>query len=153
VEEKVIPDDKTQITAFNQIDDQMKIDLRIIVNEAINASEIKPFQDLKKLNRACLDLNTIESLGVRPLTDLLLNMGGMPVLGQTISPTWSWTEATKKMREQGFSVNSIFTFGVSIDQQNSTQRIGRVRRQKFINYFFCDKNLTLIDRLIKRAWA
>lgn len=113
----------------------MKDHLRLIVNEPIATNDIKPFQDLKKLNKACLNLNAIEDVGLQHVLDYVIvnQMGGWPVL---LTTGWndtgvSWTRTMAKAREHGFSVNTIFSFSVSTDRQNSSRRIATVSYSVF----------------------
>ena len=134
----VIPDDKTSVSSFGLIDNQMMDHLRIIVNEEILPSEIAPFQNLKKLNRACLNLTAIEALGTTPVASKISNMGGWPVLipGVWDDSQWTWESTIAKLRQNGYSVNSIFSFSVITDPNNSIQRTARVRHLKNYTYQF-----------------
>lgn len=103
--------------------------LRIIVNEAILPSEIAPFQNLKRLNRACLNLAAIESLQTAPVDSKISSMGGWPVTmadGTWDQSEWSWQGTIKSLRDNGYSVSSIFSFSVITDPDNSLRRTARV---------------------------
>lgn len=101
--------------------------LRIIVNEEIIPTEIAPFQNLKKINRACLNLNAIEDLGTTTVKAKMNAMGEWPILQSTWNDQeWTWEQTTAKLRDNGFSVSNIFTFSVITDPQNSLQRTARV---------------------------
>jgi neprilysin len=126
----VIPDDKTSVSSFSVIDNQMMDHLRIIVNEEIKPTEITPFQNLKKINRACLNLNAIEELGTTTIKNKMNAMGGWPVLESSWNDQqWSWEDTIAKLREHGFSVSWIFQFSVITDPQKSTARTARVSNQ------------------------
>lgn len=125
--ESIIPDDKTSVSAFAEINNQMLDYLRLIVSEEIKADEILPFQNVKKLYRACLNLDKIDEAGISFLLDKIKSMGGWPILETSWNDQhWTWQRATQLMRENGFSVNSIFSFGVVTDPKNSTRRAVRV---------------------------
>jgi membrane metallo-endopeptidase-like protein 1 len=128
LDERVIPDDKTGITAFSEIENTMKDHLRIIVNEPVDEIEIKPFRDLKLLNQACLNLDAIEAVGTAPVMNKVQQLGGWPAMigGDWDDSEWSWESTIASLRSFGYSVSYIFTFSVTTDQQNSTRRIGRV---------------------------
>lgn len=126
----MIPDDKTSVSAFSVIDNQMMDHLRIIINEPELVNEILPFKNLKRLNRACLNLEKIEELGADVLMSKIRELGGWPVtipsgVGWDGSE-WSWENTTVKLRQHGYSVSSIFTFSVTTDPQNSLRRTARV---------------------------
>lgn len=133
----MIPDDKTSVSSFSVIDNQMMDDLKVIINEAVSTSEILPFQNLKKLNRACLNLDKIEELGAEPVLSKISAIGGWPVtipsgVGWEDS-TWSWQNTTRNLRSNGYSVSSLFSFSVITDPQNSLRRTARVRFIFLIN--------------------
>lgn len=144
VADTVIPDDKTSVSSFSLIDNQMMDHLRIIVNEEILPTEIAPFQNLKKLNRACLNLAAIEALAITPVASKIANMGGWPVLitgGVWDDSQWTWESTIAKLRENGYSVNSIFSFSVITDPNNSLRRTARVRyfKKLHLSFFFITK--------------
>lgn len=136
LDERVIPDDKTGITAFSDIENDMKNHLRIIVNEPINETDIQPFKNVRLLNQACLDLTAIENLGTEPIMSKILSLGGWPVMfnGVWDDSEWTWQDTMAKLRTHGFSVSYIFSFSVTSDQQNSTNRIGRVSCRFFLKF-------------------
>ncbi|KAG5667540.1 hypothetical protein PVAND_015519 [Polypedilum vanderplanki] len=142
LDEKVIPDDKTGITAFSEIENVMRDHLRIIINEPVNANEIKPFRDLKLLNQACLNLQAIEELGHEPVLSKIRDMGGWPALfmGEWDDSQWSWEKVIADFRKYGYSVGQIFAFSVTTDQQNSIRRIGRIDQTSLgLNYEYIIK--------------
>lgn len=55
VKETIIPDDKTSITAFSVISDKLQEQLRVVIEEPVQANEAKPFQLAKNLYRACMN--------------------------------------------------------------------------------------------------
>lgn len=124
MDEKIIPDDKTGITAFSEIENEMKDHLRLLITKPIENDEIKPFKDLKMFNKACLDLNSIESIGSTQVLQKISQMGGWPVLnsGTWDSSNWTWQNTVAKLRENGYSVNYIFSYGVSTNYRNNTFR-------------------------------
>lgn len=130
VAETVIPDDKTSVSAFSVIDNQMMDHLRIIINEEVDPLEILPFQNLKNLNKACLNLDKIEELGTAPILDKITELGGWPVTLPSSAvwddSEWTWENVTAKLRSHGYSVSSIFSFSVITDPQNSLRRTARV---------------------------
>lgn len=50
-----IPDDKTSITTFSVINDQLQEQLRTMIEEPIQENEPKPFVLAKKLYKACMN--------------------------------------------------------------------------------------------------
>lgn len=123
----MIPDDKSSVTSFSVITNQMKEQLRVIVAEPIADNEVQPFKDVKNLYRACMDTETIESLGTAPVLSALNRMGGWPVVSSTWNTnTWTWDGSAALARQNGYSVSNFLSFSVSTDNKNSTRRIIRV---------------------------
>lgn len=149
----MIPDDKSSVTSFSVITDKMKEELRAIVSQPIMDSEIQAFKDVKNLYRACMDTDTIESLGTTPVLDALNRLGGWPVVSSTWNTnTWSWDASAALARQNGYSVSNFLSFSVSTDNKNSTKRIIRVsfsfRKPLEIIY-----DLSVVSkRSIKPAW-
>lgn len=123
----VIPDDRTQITSFSQIDTQMREQLREIVSEPITAGEIVPFQNVKKLYQACSNTALIDQLGTAPVLNALNSMGGWPVVNTAWNENaWTWQGSVASSRQFGYSVSYLLSFSVSTDNRDSTKRVIRV---------------------------
>lgn len=125
----MIPDDKTQMTSFSVIENQLKDQLRVIINKPSQPSDIEPFQNVKKLYQACLNTAFIEQRGTAPVTNVLNAMGGWPVVlpgGGWDSESWSWQRSIAFSRSYGYSVSYFFSFSVSTDNKDTTKRIIRV---------------------------
>lgn len=106
----------------------MKEQLRAIVSEPIQLNEIVPFQNVKKLYRACLNTTLIDQRGATPVTNVLNSMGGWPVVESNWNEAaWNWEQAVAASRANGYSVSYLLSFSVSTDNRNSTRRIIRVR--------------------------
>lgn len=113
-QETVIPDDKTQITAFSVIENQLKDQLRVIVNEPIAEGEIEPFQNVKKLYRSCLNTAEIDALDSTPVLNVLTSsMGGWPVV---TGNTWA-------ANGQLFEITSFLSFSLSLPTIQKPQRV------------------------------
>lgn len=122
----MIPDDKTSVTSFSVIQNKMKEQLRVIVNEPIATGDIEPFQNVKNLYKACMNTDVIEALGKAPVETILNQMGGWPVATGTLDSTWTWQRSAWLSRERGYSVSYFLSFSVSTDNKDSTKRIIRV---------------------------
>lgn len=65
-----------------------------------------------------------------PLHTITERLGGWPVVKGDAwkEDEWSWVEAVKKFRKEGYSMDYILDFSVGIDLKNSTQRTIDVSR-------------------------
>ena len=106
----------------------MKENLRVIISEEIQSSEIEPFKNVKTLYKACMNTDVIDGLGTTPFTTVLNQMGGWPtVVGDAWNEAaWTWQGAAVLSRNFGYSVSYFLSFSVSTDNKDSTKRIIRV---------------------------
>lgn len=154
VKETVIPDEKVSVNTFSVIGDRLQQQLRALVSDEISESEATPFKLAKNLYKLCMNksmseamtlaqrsflrssLNDtfsfspstarIEEKGIKPLLDILDNLGGWPVLkGQDwdLDSSWSWVKSVKDFRKNGYSTDYFFDFSIGSDLKNSTRRI------------------------------
>lgn len=124
-----IPDEKTTVTAFSVIDDELKNNLRDLVEEPIDDEEIEPFKNVKKLFHSCMDKNTIESRGQSPITPIILEKWPLFAGGSWSSDNWNLTGAVVESKNAGYSASYFFSFSVSTDNKNSAIRAIRVSKK------------------------
>ncbi|CAL7951571.1 unnamed protein product [Xylocopa violacea] len=120
-----IPDDKTSVNTFSVISDELQNQLRTSIEEKSQSDEPTPFRLVKNLYKACMNKTVIEEQGLKPLLDILKNLGGWPVLegDQWDEDAFNWTESVYKFRKMGYSVDYFIDFSVGVDLKNSTKRI------------------------------
>ncbi|XP_034236596.1 neprilysin-2 isoform X1 [Thrips palmi] len=119
-----IPDDKTSITTFSKINDDLTEQLRNVIEEPMTAKDPKSFGVAKKLYQACMNKTLVEERGLTPTKEILKVLGGWPVLEKDWNEeAFDWKETTYKFRKEGFSVDYIFDFSINIDLKNSTFRV------------------------------
>ncbi|XP_035795572.1 neprilysin-2-like isoform X1 [Anopheles albimanus] len=126
VKETVIPDEKVSVNTFSVIGDRLQQQLRALVSDEISESEATPFKLAKNLYKLCMNKTRIEEKGIKPLLDILDNLGGWPVLkGQDwdLDSSWSWVKSVKDFRKNGYSTDYFFDFSIGSDLKNSTRRI------------------------------
>lgn len=120
-----IPDDRVTIDSFSVVRDKVQEQLRVIINEEEQPNESKPFLLAKRLNKACLNKTIIEERGIKPLADMLESYGGWPLVKGDLwsEDTFDWLEMIKKFRQSGLETSIIFTFTVTTNLKNSTERV------------------------------
>ncbi|XP_021947553.1 neprilysin-2 isoform X2 [Folsomia candida] len=124
VKNTIIPDDKTQMTTFGILNDKLDEQVRILVEEPVKPDEPKPFQLVKNLYQSCMNKSLIESLGVKPMNEILKKLGGWPLLEPNWDPTtFTWIESVYRFRKLGYSNDYFIDFSVTTDVKNSTYRI------------------------------
>lgn len=122
---KFIPDDKTGLSMFSVIADELTEQLRVIVDEPVSPNDIQPIVNAKNMYKLCMDEGKIEKLGSEPVKQVLKRMGGWPVLEGNAWDVgaFSWIETVYKFRNEGFSVDYIIDFAISIDSKNNSLRV------------------------------
>ncbi|KAK9722860.1 Peptidase family M13 [Popillia japonica] len=120
-----IPDDKSSVTTFSVINDQLEEQLRTMIEEPIKENEPKPFVLTKQLYKACMNKTKIEEIGLTDIKGIIKDFGGWPVLegDNWKDGDFDWRQAVYKFRKAGYSVDYLIDFSVGIDLKNSTQRI------------------------------
>ena len=121
-----IPDDRNGISQFSLIGDDLDNQLRDILE--MDAGQTKNFSTVFRLAQkhynACMDLDTLEKLGLKPLEDMLAKFGGWPVL---LGDKWNekdfdWKELIYTFRANGYSTDYLFDFSIGVDIKNSSYR-------------------------------
>lgn len=120
-----IPDDKLSVSSLSSINDILQEQLRTIIEKPIYADEPKPFQQVKKLYRACMNTTLIENEGLGTIHSILKDLGGWPVLKGLIwnEADFDWRKSVYKLRKVGYSADYFIGFFVEVDIKNSTRRI------------------------------
>ena len=80
VKNTVIPEDKASIDSFDLVDDTVQEQMKKIITEPINDSDIEPFKNAKKFYAACMDTEAIEKRGLEGINKIQESMGGWPVV-------------------------------------------------------------------------
>lgn len=125
LKKKIIPDDKTTISRFNEISDELQEKLRGLVEAEETPNEPSFSKMVKNLYKSCMDTESIAKKGLAPLKDILRQMGGWPVLeGAAWDPSaFHWTHNVYINRQLGYSLDYIFDFSVTTNIKNSSWRI------------------------------
>ena len=80
MERTSIPDDRTRMSSFSVLGDELLTQVRMLLEEESYPGEPKPFRMAKDVYKSCMDKDRIEELGVAPLKGILRELGGWPVL-------------------------------------------------------------------------
>ncbi|XP_042232177.1 neprilysin-2-like isoform X3 [Homarus americanus] len=122
---KIIPDDKTALSRFNEVSDDLQEKLRGLVEAEETSKDSPSTKMVKALYKSCTNTESIKKHGLEPLKGILKKMGGWPVLeGDTWKPSaFQWTSNIYINRQLGYSLDYIFDFSVTTNIKNSTWRI------------------------------
>lgn len=122
VRKNPIPDSKSRYTQFDVLRDQLTATMKTILTAVSSTDDVQPVKQARELYQACMDTETIEGLGLKPLTDLLALFGGWPMtLASWNETSFSWTEATAAARKlYGSSILlRVFTYLDSMNTNTS----------------------------------
>lgn len=104
----------------------------------------KPFSEMKSkaekkakyYYQSCMDANeTIETLGAKPMLELLENIGGWNISGKFNVSTWS-LQNSMHVLQNVYNMGGLFSWAVNEDDRNSSRHIIQVSRSKNISLFF-----------------
>ncbi|XP_011705181.1 PREDICTED: membrane metallo-endopeptidase-like 1, partial [Wasmannia auropunctata] len=125
LESRIIPDDKTRVTAFSIISDDLKEQLRLSIEQESPPNELRPFRLVKHLYKTCMNKTAIEQRGLTPLLNSLRKLGGWPVLDgkRWNEGNFTWKDSVYSFRKLGYSVSYFISFGVYADWKNNSRRL------------------------------
>ncbi|XP_038077856.1 neprilysin-4-like [Patiria miniata] len=78
-----VPEDQTKVSIFSSLRDDLRDKLKVLFERSPIAGEPSSYHIIRNDYQSCEDLDTINELGAKPLTDVLTSLGGWPVLGST----------------------------------------------------------------------
>lgn len=124
-----MPDEKSTVDMFSMVSDRIEIQLKTILTEPIEPTELKTFKLAKRLYASCMNRTTVESLGLKPMNNILHLLGGWPVL---MGHDWKDDEfdliqMIKQMREIGLATSYLFTLAIGTNSRNSSKQTLQVK--------------------------
>ncbi|XP_050413721.1 neprilysin-1 [Patella vulgata] len=116
----VIPADRSSVNQFTILRDEVEVILKNAL-EKESSEDISAIKKTKDLYKSCLNLTAMEELGIQPLVESLLSLGGWPVLQP------SWNESTFDLVQilaklKSYKISPIINLFVGIDFKNSSSR-------------------------------
>ncbi|GFR02087.1 endothelin-converting enzyme homolog, partial [Trichonephila clavata] len=103
--------------------------------------------------RSCMNTSRIDKRGAQPLLDLLKKMGGWNISGDFIIKDWDFQKALE-LNDNYYGVDSLFSWTVQEDFENSTRHIVSVSQNEMIlksrDFYF---NKTMDDKVISAYLA
>ncbi|XP_069975809.1 neprilysin-2-like isoform X2 [Penaeus vannamei] len=125
LQKKIIPDEKSSLSRFNEISDDLQEKLRGLVEADPSDDDSPATKMVKNLYKSCMDTDRINERGLNPLKEILTQMGGWPVVEGSSwdSSAFDWHTNVYINRKLGYSLDYIFDFSVTTNIKNSTWRI------------------------------
>ncbi|XP_068217910.1 neprilysin-2 isoform X3 [Palaemon carinicauda] len=125
LQKKIIPDEKTSLSRFSEVSDDLREKLRGLVEAEVTKEDSPSTKMVKELYKSCMNTERIEERGLEPLKEILQEMGGWPVVeGDAWDPSaFEWKTNVYINRKLGYSLDYLFDFSVTTNIKNSTWRI------------------------------
>ncbi|RWS10237.1 membrane metallo-endopeptidase-like 1 [Dinothrombium tinctorium] len=125
VESQVIPDDRTSVSVFSVLQDELNNKLRGLVEKEPENIEPSHITSMRNMYKTCMNLTEIEEVGNKPLLDLLQKFGGWPVLegSNWNESNFDWLNALIHFRQNGFSHDLLLDLSVTPDFRNNTRHV------------------------------
>lgn len=128
-----IPDDRSGYGSFAAVDERVKEQLRLLLEDRTDENRTaNSIRFTKLLFRECMDKDSINSLKSKPLQNFLLSVGGWPVLNRTWDENFMDLTTLSSLTVQKFGEDSLASLGVSVDTKNVTNYILSIDQMKLI---------------------
>ena len=122
-----IPEDKSKNSVFTPLVDTIYKRGRQLLEAEDQDEDRELFRTAKKFYRSCMDLDRLEELGVKPMLDSLMRLGGWPVVEGDEWNYWriikyQWWEQVYRASQGGFGKDNIIKLTVETNGKDSTKR-------------------------------
>uniref|UniRef100_T1JUD6 Peptidase M13 N-terminal domain-containing protein n=1 Tax=Tetranychus urticae TaxID=32264 RepID=T1JUD6_TETUR len=120
-----IPEDRTSVSVFSAIQDDLNNKLRVLVESEAEPNEPRFYTMLRSMYKSCMNLTEIERVGNEPVLETLNELGGWPVLEQDKwnASSFNWLDSLIKFRKAGFSHDILMDLSVNTDYRNNTRHV------------------------------
>lgn len=126
----VIPEDRSSISTFEVLADQLQVILKRILEEPPNADDNDATLKAKMFYRSCMDIPRIREIADAPLKDILEQLGNWPVVvGESWEPPPYPLEVLLGRLRGEYNEGVLLEQWVGPDDKNSSANILQVRRQ------------------------
>ncbi|XP_072047744.1 neprilysin-like [Amphiura filiformis] len=123
----VIPEDRSSYSAFTVLREEVQVVLKELFEREKSNDDITAITKVKDFYASCVDLETIDERDDEPLRNLLHDLGGWPVLGDTKGGFWNETdydfEALMGRLSGEYSNDVIVGSFVGVDDKDSTRYV------------------------------
>ncbi|XP_078035136.1 M13 family metallopeptidase neprilysin 3 isoform X3 [Augochlora pura] len=118
-----IPDGNSMWGTFGKLEQDNQLVVKNVLEKSIGEMRSKAEKKAKNYFLSCMDANdTIETLGAKPMLDLLNTIGGWNVSGKFNVSTWS-LQTSMHILQNVYNMDGLFTWAVNEDDRNSSRHI------------------------------
>ncbi|CAK8698583.1 unnamed protein product [Clavelina lepadiformis] len=121
----IIPDRWQTVSTFTEVDERNK-QIRKRVLETLSEDDRDSIKKAKKFYASCMNTTKLDSLGVEPVLELIKQMGGWPVIGDSFDRDSFNLEKTLGAFTSGFSSKAILSAWVGKDEKDSSANIFQI---------------------------
>ncbi|XP_042901081.1 neprilysin-2 isoform X3 [Parasteatoda tepidariorum] len=125
LDKHAIADDRSSVSVFSDVQDELNLKLRVLLDKQSDGSEPKTVKMIKDMYDSCMNLKSIEKSDSEPLQKVLKTLGGWPVV---VGENWDgsnfdWMETLFAFRKLGYSHDILVDLSVTADYRNNTVHI------------------------------
>ncbi|XP_045472606.1 neprilysin-2-like [Harmonia axyridis] len=121
---RTIPDNAVARSAFTEVQEKLKSQLRVLLEEPTGRDEIQAIQLVKTYYKACMNEDVINAEALVEAHTLLNALGGWPLLEEVWDPNnFDWIEELKSFKDQGLDFNYLLSIRAEKDIGNTSTRI------------------------------
>ncbi|KAJ8680284.1 hypothetical protein QAD02_016071 [Eretmocerus hayati] len=126
IKKNPLPDGKSMWGTFGKLDQDNQLVLKNVLERPITSMKSLSEQKAKQYYMSCMDANeTIETLGAKPMLNLLDNVGGWSISGNFDVNTWTLQNSMHVLQNM-YNMGGLFTWMVSEDDKNSSRYVLQV---------------------------
>ncbi|KZC11845.1 Endothelin-converting enzyme 1 [Dufourea novaeangliae] len=118
-----IPDGNSMWGKFDKLEQDNQLVVKNVLEKPLSEMKSKAEKKAKYYFLSCMDANdTIETLGAKPMLELLDTVGGWNVSGKFNVSAWS-LQISMHVLQNVYNMDGLFTWSVNEDDRNSTRHI------------------------------
>ncbi|XP_031777451.1 neprilysin-2-like [Nasonia vitripennis] len=149
VENSYIPDDKSKLTMFDNLNDKLQVQLRSSIEDGIKDTDPRSFKLLQSYFKTCMNKDEINKNGNDEYLRYVKNFGNWPVLAGDLwqETDFDWLQSIYQFRRSGYSTNYLIGLSIEVDMKNNKKRVITLDQtslglsQEFLRNGFDDKNV------------
>ncbi|KAK0166542.1 hypothetical protein PV328_004952 [Microctonus aethiopoides] len=124
IKKNPIPDGKSMWGTFGKLEQENQLVVKNVLEKPLSEMMSEAEKKAKLYYLSCMDANeTIESLGNKPILDLLNDIGGWNISGDNFNiSTWN-LQTSMHVLQNIYNMGGLFSWAVNEDDRNSTRHI------------------------------
>ncbi|XP_012171205.2 endothelin-converting enzyme homolog isoform X2 [Bombus terrestris] len=123
IKKNPIPDGNSMWGTFDKFEQDNQLVIKNVLEKPFAEMKSKAEKKAKYYFLSCMDANdTVESLGAKPMLDLLDSIGGWNISGKFNLSEWS-LQNSMHILQNVYNMDGLFTWAVNEDDRNSSRHI------------------------------